>query len=190
MASLSTSMENIDLRIGVGIFSLYFLNTRVLTWPVSIGTGKYSPVVIEFSSFFHKASEGSGLWYQKKDFALEGRVQGPPEGIHFGNIVCSGLSGMLAPFLEPFAKFLAFLGSGVHLRDCLQLGLRRNELFIEITFEGSPVAVVCGVLCQGIGNSIAGPFSGAGSKFEMGKGSRNPGFFVGEGSSIHGVIVV
>ena len=63
-------------------------------------------------------------------------------------------------------------------------------MFIEIAFEGSPGAIVCGVLCQGIGNPIASPFAGAGSEFEMGKGSRNPGFFVGEGSGIHGVIIV
>ena len=170
-ASSSTSAENIDLRIGVGIFSLYFLNTRVSTWSTSIRTGKHSPIAIKFSSFFHQSGESSGLWCQKEDFALEGRVQGPPEGIHLGNFICSGSSGMLAPFLEPFAKFLASLGSGVHLRDHLQLGLRWNELFIEITFEGSPVAVVCRVLCQSIGDLIAGPFSSTGSEFEMGKGS-------------------
>ena len=114
-ASSSTSAENIDLCIGVGIFSLYFLNMRVSTRSTSIRTGKHSPIVIEFSSFFHQSSEGSGLWCQKEDFALEDRVQSPPESIHFGNFICSGLSGMLAPFLEPFAKFLASLGSGVHL---------------------------------------------------------------------------
>ena len=121
---------------------------------------------------------------------MEGRVQSPPEGIHLGNFIRSGSSSILAPFLEPFAKFLASLGSGVHLRDRLQLGLRQNELFIKITFEGSPGAVVCGVLCQSIGNLIASPLASAGPKFEMGKGSQNPGFFVGEGSGIHGVIIV
>ena len=63
-------------------------------------------------------------------------------------------------------------------------------MFVEVTFEGSPVAIVCRVLCQGIGNPITGPFASTGSEFEMGKGSRNPGFFVGERSGIHGVIIV
>ena len=189
-ASSSTSAENIDLCIGVGFFSLYFLNARVSTQSISIRTGKHSPVVIKFSSFFHEASEGSRLWCQKKDFALEGQVQGPPEGIHLGNFVCSSSPSMLAPFLVPFSELPTSLVSGMHFQDCFQLGWRRNELFIEVGFKGSPSAVVYWVLCQGTGNLIASPFSGVSSKFEMGKGSRNPGFFVGERSGIHGVIVV
>ena len=52
VASSSTSVEDIDFCIGVGLLSKEFLYTRVSTC-LSVGLGIHSPVAVKFSSLFN-----------------------------------------------------------------------------------------------------------------------------------------
>jgi len=73
---------------------------------------------------------------------VKSSVESSAECIHLGSFVHIGLSGVSAPFLMPFAKFLVSLWGVMYILDHFILRFQRNEL----GFEGISKIIPCSII--------------------------------------------
>jgi len=95
-------------------------------------------------------------------------IQSSVECVHFSSVIHVGSSGIFAPFLVPFTKFLVSLQSVMYILNCFILHFWGDELVFEGIFKGLPHSISNRVCRKCGSNMITSPVSGLSSLFEIG----------------------
>jgi len=79
---------------------------------------------------------------------VESGIQSSVECIHLSSIIHIGSSGIFAPFLVPFTKFLVPLRSVMYILNRFILHFWGDELVFKGIFKGLPPSIINRVCCK------------------------------------------